>query len=95
MSQVDTPIDTYIAQHENQFLEDLKGWLRIPSISTLPEHISDIRQAAEYAAAQLRAAGLERAEVLPTAGHPLVYGEWLKAYPPYLRALRCSASRSH
>lgn len=79
MSQVDTPIDAYITEHENQFLEDLKGWLRIPSISTIPEHTSDIRQAAEYAAGQLRAAGLERAEVLPAAGHPLVYGEWLKA----------------
>ncbi|HEY7414718.1 MAG TPA: dipeptidase [Ktedonobacteraceae bacterium] len=75
MSQV----DTYITEHENQFLEDLKGWLRIPSISTIPEHASDVRQAAEYAAKQLRTAGLEHVEVLPTKGHPLVYGEWLKA----------------
>lgn len=75
MSQV----DTYIAEHENQFLEDLKGWLRIPSISTIPEHAADVRHAAEYAVEQLKAAGLEHAEVVPTQGHPLVYAEWLKA----------------
>src|SRR5437763_8993676 len=72
-------LETYIAENENRFLEDLKGWLRIPSISTLPEHAADTHQAAEYAADQLRHAGFERVEIIPTQGHPLVYGEWLKA----------------
>src|SRR3989440_1105512 len=74
-----TQLETYISENENRFLEDLKGWLRIPSISTLPEHAADIRQAAEYAADQLRRVGFERVEIIPTQGHPLVYGEWLKA----------------
>ena len=74
-----TQLDTYITQNEERFLEDLKSWLRIPSISTLPEHAGDIRRAAEYAANQLRRIGFEAVEVLPTKGHPLVYGEWLKA----------------
>ncbi len=72
-------LDTYITEHKDRFLEDLKGWLRIPSISTLPEHAGDVRRAAEYAANQLRQIGFEGVEVIQTQGHPLVYGEWLKA----------------
>src|SRR2546421_10133257 len=74
-----TQIETYITENKNRFLEDLKGWLRIPSISTLPDHAGDIRRAAEYAAAQLRHIGFEHVEVIATQGHPLVYGDWLKA----------------
>ncbi len=72
-------VDSYISQHEEAFLEDLKGWLRIPSISTLPEHAGDIRRAAEYAVEQLRRIGFQQVQIIPTHGHPLVYGEWLKA----------------
>ncbi len=74
-----TQLEIYISEHESRFLEDLKGWLRIPSISALPEHIGDIHKAAEYAANQLRQIGFERVEAIPTQGSPLVYGEWLKA----------------
>jgi acetylornithine deacetylase/succinyl-diaminopimelate desuccinylase-like protein len=74
-----TQLETYITENENRFLEDLKGWLRIPSISTLPEHAGDIRKAAEYAADQLRRIGFEQVHLIQTQNHPLVYGEWLKA----------------
>jgi acetylornithine deacetylase/succinyl-diaminopimelate desuccinylase-like protein len=74
-----TTLETYITENENRFLEDLKGWLRIPSISTLPEHADDIRRAAEYAADQLRHIGFEEVQLIQTQNHPLVYGEWLKA----------------
>ena len=74
-----TQLETYITENEGRFLEDLKGWLRIPSISTLPEHAADIRQAALYAVDQLTAIGFERARLIETSGHPLVYGEWLEA----------------
>ena len=74
-----TQLETYISEHEQGFLDDLKGWLRIPSISTLPEHAGDIRRAAEYAVAQLQRIGFDNVEVVATQGHPLVYGEWLKA----------------
>ncbi|RAQ96587.1 dipeptidase [Thermogemmatispora tikiterensis] len=74
-----TQIEAYIAEHEQRFLEDLKGWLRIPSISTLPEYAADVRRAAEYAAGQLRSIGLDNVRLIETKGHPLVYGEWLKA----------------
>src|SRR5262249_57138272 len=56
----------------------LKAFLRIPSISTLPEHKPDIRRAAEFARAELQAAGLS-AEFIEGEGNPLVYAEWLGA----------------
>ncbi len=74
-----TALETYITENEQRFLEDLKGWLRIPSISTLPEHAGDIRRAAEFAADQLKHIGFEHVEVIATQGHPLVYADWLKA----------------
>jgi acetylornithine deacetylase/succinyl-diaminopimelate desuccinylase-like protein len=74
-----TQLETYIAENEGRFLEDLKEWLRIPSISTLPEHAGDTARAAEYAANQLRRMGFERVELIATQGHPLVYGEWMRA----------------
>jgi acetylornithine deacetylase/succinyl-diaminopimelate desuccinylase-like protein len=72
-------LETYAAKHEQQFLDDLKAWLRIPSISTLPEHAGDMLRAAQYAADQMTHIGLANVAVLQTQGHPLVYGEWLKA----------------
>src|SRR5437764_13894954 len=74
-----TQLRTYTTKNKSRFLEDLNGWLRIPSISKLPEHVGDIRRAAEYAANQLRRIGFEGVEVISTKRHPLVYGEWLKA----------------
>jgi len=72
-------MDEYVQSRRERFLEELFEFLRIPSVSTLPEHVPDIQRAAEFVAAALAAAGLERVEVIPTARHPLVYGEWLGA----------------
>src|SRR5262249_2918486 len=71
--------DAYIRESQDRFLDELKTFLRIPSVSTLPEHKSDIRRAAEFVADSMRQAGLENVEIIPTAGHPLVYGDWLHA----------------
>jgi acetylornithine deacetylase/succinyl-diaminopimelate desuccinylase-like protein len=60
-------------------LEQLKDFLRIPSISTDPAHEGDVRRAAEFVAALLRDAGLDSVELVEGEGHPLVYGEWLGA----------------
>jgi acetylornithine deacetylase/succinyl-diaminopimelate desuccinylase-like protein len=62
-----------------RFLEELKTLLRIPSISTLPEHAGDVRHAAESLARELERIGLEHVQVIETTGHPLVYGDWLHA----------------
>jgi len=72
-------VDRYVQQNEERFLEELKDFLRIPSISTLPEHAADVRRAADFAAASMKKAGLENIEIIPTAKHPLVYGDWLNA----------------
>jgi acetylornithine deacetylase/succinyl-diaminopimelate desuccinylase-like protein len=70
----------YFAQNRERFLEGLKEWLRIPSISTLPEHKQDIRRAAEFALKELRGAGMQNAQLIEKDGHnPLVYAEWLGA----------------
>ncbi|MDP9170104.1 MAG: dipeptidase [Acidobacteriota bacterium] len=72
-------IDRYVQQNEPRFLEELKELLRIPSISTLPEHNKDTHRAAEYVADKLGAAGMENVEVIETERHPLVYADWLHA----------------
>lgn len=72
-------IDSFVKRHEERFLEELKDFIRIPSISTLPEREGDVRRAAEFVAAGLRNVGLENVEIIPTAKHPLVYADWLNA----------------
>jgi acetylornithine deacetylase/succinyl-diaminopimelate desuccinylase-like protein len=69
----------YAHQNYERFLEELKEFLTIPSISTDPEHIADIRRAAEWTAGQLTGLGMENVQILPTGGHPVVYGEQLQA----------------
>src|ERR1041384_8164766 len=69
----------YYQEHQADFLEGLKTFLRIPSISTLSEHKPDIQRAAEFARNELRAAGLPAAELIEGSGNPLVYAEWLDA----------------
>ncbi len=71
--------NAFIEQNKDRFLEELKEFLRIPSISTLPEHAGEVRRAAEFVAASLRKAGLENVEIIPTAKHPLVYADWMHA----------------
>jgi acetylornithine deacetylase/succinyl-diaminopimelate desuccinylase-like protein len=69
----------YIRSHRRQTLEALLALLRFPSVSTLPEHTPDMEAAAAWLAAHLDRAGLQGVELLPTAGRPVVYGEWLGA----------------
>jgi acetylornithine deacetylase/succinyl-diaminopimelate desuccinylase-like protein len=74
-----TDLDAYLEPRREERLERLKEFLRIPSISALPEHAPDVRRAAEWLAEELRAAGIEHVEVSETGGHPIVYGDWLHA----------------
>jgi acetylornithine deacetylase/succinyl-diaminopimelate desuccinylase-like protein len=67
----------YAREQQPRFLEELKALLRIPSVSTLPEHAKDVRHAAETLAAELKRIGLEHVRLIETGGHPLVYGDWL------------------
>ncbi|MDE3105834.1 MAG: dipeptidase [Acidobacteriota bacterium] len=77
----------FAEQHEARSLEQLKALLRIPSVSTLPEHAGDVRRAAEFVAAELQRIGMEHVRLIETtspehpAGHPLVVADWLHAEP--------------
>ena len=62
-----------------QTLEELKAFLRIPSISAQPDHHGDVREAAEWLRSALERAGLEKARLIEGEGHPLVAAEWLHA----------------
>ena len=71
--------EIYIEVHQERFLEELKEFLSIPSISTLPKHRRDIDRACEWVAKRLREAGMQHVELILTGGHPLVYAEWMGA----------------
>lgn len=67
-----------IEQEKESYLEELKDYLRIPSISTDPAYAEEIDRASKFLAEKMRSAGLET-EIIATDGYPLVYGEWLGA----------------
>ncbi len=69
----------FARENQQRFLSELKDLLRIPSVSTLPEHKSDVLKAAEFVANDMRRIGLQHVEIIKTEGHPLVYGDWLNA----------------
>jgi acetylornithine deacetylase/succinyl-diaminopimelate desuccinylase-like protein len=68
---------SYARQNHPRFLNELKDLLRIPSVSTLPEHEDDCRRAAETLTAELTRIGMENVRLIETEGHPMVYAEWL------------------
>ena len=65
--------------NQQQYLRELQAFLRIPSVSTKPEHADDVKTAASWLAGKMAAAGLENVQVIETNRHPLVYGDWLHA----------------
>src|SRR5258708_239125 len=72
-------LTAYLEQHRDRFVEDLKAALRIPSVSAKAEHKQDCARCAAFIADHLKSLGMTRVEVAPTAGHPVVYAEWLGA----------------
>ena len=69
----------FINVNRDRYVDELKQYLAIPSISALPEHAGDVRRAAEWTADSCRAAGLENVKLIETPGNPVVYGDWLHA----------------
>ncbi|NOX48251.1 MAG: dipeptidase [Chlorobi bacterium] len=68
-------VEEYIATHKARFLEELFGLIRIPSISSIAAHKDDMVKAAEYWKDTILKAGADKAEVMPSEGNPVVYGE--------------------
>jgi len=71
--------DAFITENQPRLLDELKDFVRIPSISTLPEHRPDIDRAAAFVVEGLRKVGMENVELIRTDKHPLVYADWMHA----------------
>jgi acetylornithine deacetylase/succinyl-diaminopimelate desuccinylase-like protein len=69
----------YIETNREKYIGELKDYLRIPSISTLAANKSNMKECAQFVSKKLKDAGMNKVKIIPTKGHPLVYGEWLKA----------------
>lgn len=72
-------LNTYFETKRSEHLDELKQFLRIPSISSLSEHKEDMRTAAVWLADSLKNVGLENVTIDETKGHPVVYADWLHA----------------
>ncbi|MBE9510136.1 MAG: dipeptidase [Bacteroidetes bacterium] len=68
-------IKNYIEENKERFLEELFDLIRIPSVSSKAENKNDMFRATKYITDQLLKAGVDKAEVYKTDGHPVVYGE--------------------
>ena len=79
MPHTDAALESHLSETHDERLESYKAFLRIPSISSLPEHADDCRAAAHWLVEALTKAGLEHAEAVETGGHPIVYADWLHA----------------
>jgi acetylornithine deacetylase/succinyl-diaminopimelate desuccinylase-like protein len=69
----------FINVNRDRYVDELKQYLAIPSISALPQHAADVRRAAEWTGEALTSAGLHNVRLIETPGHPVVYGDWLNA----------------
>src|SRR6188768_3232397 len=69
----------FINTHRDRYVDELKQYLAIPSISALPQHQPDVRRTAEWSAEEMRRIGLQNVRLIETPGFPVVYGDWLGA----------------
>lgn len=75
---VDPRLSAFCDAHRDAYIEELKSWIEIPSISADPAHKADVRQCCERVVQRMRCIGLQ-AEIVETDGNPLAYGQWLEA----------------
>jgi acetylornithine deacetylase/succinyl-diaminopimelate desuccinylase-like protein len=76
---VNNTIVDFINLHRDRYVEELKGYLAIPSISALPQHQPDVRRCAEWTAKELERIGMQNVRLIETPGNPVVYADWLGA----------------
>jgi acetylornithine deacetylase/succinyl-diaminopimelate desuccinylase-like protein len=69
----------FVNTNRDRYVDELKGYLAIPSISALPQHAADVRRCAEWTADEMRRIGLQNVRLVETPGNPVVCGEWLGA----------------
>src|SRR5205809_3446990 len=78
MENIDKVVD-FINVQRDRYVDELKQYLAIPSVSALPQHQADVRRCAEWTAEQMRTIGLQNVKLMETPGNPIVYGDWLGA----------------
>jgi acetylornithine deacetylase/succinyl-diaminopimelate desuccinylase-like protein len=71
----------YLDAHQARFVDELCDFIRIPSVSASDAHVADVVAAGEWVVARMQAAGIDNVRMMPTDGHPVVYGDWLHAGP--------------
>jgi acetylornithine deacetylase/succinyl-diaminopimelate desuccinylase-like protein len=71
--------ENHLVAYRDRYLDELLDFLRIPSISSLSDHRPHVQEAAEWVEARMKAAGIQSVRIMPTGGHPVVYGDWLHA----------------
>jgi acetylornithine deacetylase/succinyl-diaminopimelate desuccinylase-like protein len=69
----------FINTNRDKYVDELKAYLAIPSISALPEHAADVKRCAEWTADEMRRIGMQNVRLIDTPGFPVVYGDWLGA----------------
>jgi acetylornithine deacetylase/succinyl-diaminopimelate desuccinylase-like protein len=69
----------FINTNRDKYVEELKAYLAIPSISALPQHAPDVKRCAEWTADEMRRIGMQNVRLIDTPGFPVVYGDWLGA----------------
>jgi acetylornithine deacetylase/succinyl-diaminopimelate desuccinylase-like protein len=75
---MDNVID-FINVNRERYLDELKAFLAIPSISALPAHMADVKRCAAWCGDEMRRIGLHNVRLIDTPGNPVVYGDWLGA----------------
>lgn len=70
---------TFLEEHRQQHLDERLGFLRIPSVSSLPEHADDVRQAAVWVGESDEVGRYRGGSYSTHRRPPVVYGEWLHA----------------
>lgn len=71
----------YSREHSDKFLSELFEMLRIPSLSGDPAHAGDVKKMADWLVQHMKGLGMQKVAAMPTAGHPVAYGEWMGAGP--------------
>src|SRR6185312_15089068 len=74
-----TSVIDFINTHRDRYVDELKGYLAIPSISALPQHQDDVKRCAEWTSEEMRRIGLQNVRLIETPGFPVVYADWLAA----------------
>jgi acetylornithine deacetylase/succinyl-diaminopimelate desuccinylase-like protein len=72
-------VNEFIKTNESRYLVELNQLLAIPSVSSQEVHKPDMQKTADWLADHMRSIGLENVSVMPTGGHPAIYGDWLHA----------------